>query len=55
MRDRLRAVECPMELIDQIGGWKAVGGVGTNYGHGYAPDLIREKFKLLAIQIDLKD
>lgn len=36
MRDRLRAVECPMELIDQIGGWKTVGGVGTSYGRGYS-------------------
>ena len=22
MRDRLRAVECPMDMIDQIGGWE---------------------------------
>lgn len=36
MRDRLRAVECPMELIDQIGGWKTVGGVGARYGQGFS-------------------
>jgi integrase len=35
-RDRLRAVECPMDMIDQIGGWRSVGGVGVNYGEGYS-------------------
>ena len=34
-RDRLRSVECPLELIDQIGGWSSVGTVGSNYGQGY--------------------
>ena len=34
-RDRLRAVECPMDMIDQIGGWKSVSGVGMSYGEGY--------------------
>ena len=24
MRDRLRAAECPMGMIDQIGGWRSV-------------------------------
>jgi len=38
MRDRLRSVECPIDMIDQIGGWKTVGGVGVNYGKGYAID-----------------
>ena len=27
-RDRLRAVECPIDLIDQIGGWKSVSSIG---------------------------
>jgi integrase len=35
-RDRLRAVECPMDLIDQIGGWKSVSSIGNSYGEGYA-------------------
>ena len=35
MRDRLRAVECPMDMIDQIGGWRSVVGVGNRYGEGY--------------------
>ena len=34
MRDRLRAVECPSDVIDQIGGW-ATEGVGQGCGEGY--------------------
>ena len=34
LRDRLRAVECPSDIIDQIGGW-TTNGVGHSYGHGY--------------------
>ena len=34
MRDRLRTVECPSDVIDQIGGWLAQG-VGNSYGNGY--------------------
>jgi integrase len=34
MRDRLRAVECPSEIIDQIGGW-LTHGVGNSYGKGF--------------------
>lgn len=34
MRDRLRAAECPPDIIDRIGGW-AVSGVGEAYGAGY--------------------
>jgi len=34
MRDRLRAVECPSDVIDQIGGW-LTHGVGNSYGNGY--------------------
>ena len=34
IRDRLRAVECPSDIIDQIGGWTATG-VGQSYGEGY--------------------
>ena len=34
MRDRLRAVDCPSEVIDQIGGWLS-HGVGNSYGTGY--------------------
>ena len=34
MRDRLRAVECPKEIIDQIGGWSS-SDVGESYGEGF--------------------
>jgi integrase len=34
MRDRLRAVECPVDVIDQVGGWLTYG-VGSAYGRGY--------------------
>ena len=34
MRDRLRAVQCPSDIIDQSGGWQTAG-VGQGYGRGY--------------------
>ena len=33
-RDRLRSVECPSEIIDQLGGW-SLKSVGQGYGRGY--------------------
>ena len=39
MRDRLRAVECPSEVIDQIGGW-LTHGVGNSYGNGYPEPIL---------------
>ena len=33
-RDRLRAVEAPSDMIDQLGGW-SMKTVGQNYGDGY--------------------
>jgi integrase len=41
MRDRLRAVECPMDIIDQIGGWSSINTAGGFYGHGYSINKIR--------------
>jgi len=35
LRDRLRAIQCPSEMIDQIGGWSS-GKIGESYGEGYA-------------------
>ena len=48
MRDRLRAVECPSDLIDQIGGWTR-GSVGEGYGKGYD---LKVKYKWI-IQLNI--
>ena len=45
MRDRLRAVQCPSEMIDQIGGW-TTAGVGQGYGQGFSLDSLRGYLKL---------
>ena len=46
MRDRLRAVQCPSDMIDQIGGW-ASANVGQNYGEGYdIPTLLSQFGKI---------
>ena len=34
MRDYFRAVSCPSEMIEQIGGWSS-GKVGEGYGEGF--------------------
>ena len=41
MRDRLRAVECPSDVIDQIGGW-LTQGVGASYGEGYSVGVLQK-------------
>ena len=35
MRDGLRAVNCPADMIDQIGGWRN-RSVGEGYGKKYS-------------------
>jgi integrase len=35
LRDRLRSVECPSDVVDAIGGW-ATSGIGQRYGTGYS-------------------
>ena len=39
MRDRLRAVQCPFDIVNQIGGW-STAGVGNAYGIGYGSDVL---------------
>ena len=39
MRDRLRAVQCPFDIVNQIGGW-STAGVGNAYGSGYGLDVL---------------
>ena len=46
MRDRLRAVECPTDIVDSIGGWSK-SGAGQNYGTGYPLDVLHKWLKLI--------
>ena len=41
LRDRLRAVECPCDIVDAIGGWKT-SGVGHGYGNGYPLEVLEK-------------
>ena len=41
IRDRLRAVECPKEIINQVGGWSS-SDVGEGYGVGFPLDNIEK-------------
>ena len=41
MRDRLRAVQCPSDITDQIGGW-TTDSVGQGYGSGYPISVLQE-------------
>jgi len=50
-RDRLRAVECPLELIDQIGGWSSIGTIGSKYGHGFGKGFVVKSFEKIAIGV----
>ena len=43
-RDRLRAVQCPSDMIDQIGGWTS-GKISEGYGEGYSKNDVN-KFML---------
>ena len=47
IRDRLRAVECPSDVIDQIGGWSS-GKAGEAYVAGHNSDALLR----YVIQID---
>jgi integrase len=38
LRDRLRHVECPSDIVDAIGGW-STEGVGQGYGKGYGLEI----------------
>jgi len=44
MRDRLRAVECPADIIDSIGGWSK-GSIGEGYGSGYPLEILYKWIK----------
>ena len=46
-RDRLRASGCPLELIDQIGGWSSIGTIGSKYGQGYDLNAVRDQLEAI--------
>ena len=48
-RDRLRASGCPLELIDQIGGWPSIGTIGSKYGQVYGLNAVREQIQSTSI------
>jgi integrase len=48
-RDRLRAVECPLELVDQIGGWSSISSTGSSYGMGFDLKTIKKYLRLCSI------
>ena len=41
IRDRLRAIECPSDIVDAIGGWRTAG-VGQGYGEGYSLEVLKK-------------
>lgn len=41
LTDRFRAVQCPRDIIDAIGGW-TVGSISEKYGEGYKLDVLHE-------------
>ena len=48
MRDRLRAINCPSEMIDQIGGWSS-SNIGRSYGNGYNLEIKFKQIKKIII------
>ena len=44
LRERLRAVECPSDIIDDIGGW-ITKGIGHAYGKGNTADILAKWMK----------
>ena len=47
-RDRLRSVECPSDIVDQMGGW-STSSIGQQYGHGY-PLAVKHKWLLKIVR-----
>ena len=47
-RDRLRAVDCPTEVADALGGWSAKT-VGQSYGEGHNLEALNRWMKLIEI------
>ena len=47
-RDRLRSVECPSDIVDQMGGW-STSSIGQQYGYGY-PLAVKHKWLLKIVR-----
>jgi integrase len=52
LTDRLRAVQCPRDIIDAIGGW-TVGSIGEKYGQGYTVDILHQWMSKIVIDEDM--
>ena len=48
-RDRLRAVDAPIEMIDRLGGW-SLNTVGQGYGDGYQLEQMYLTMKMLGAE-----
>ena len=48
MRDRLRAVNCPSDMIDQIGGWSS-SKIGEGYGEGFKASNIKSYIERITL------
>lgn len=47
LRDRLREVECPSDIVDQLGGWTTAGD-GQGYGKGYSLGVLQKWMQHIA-------
>ena len=52
LRDRLRAVECPSDIVDAIGGW-ATSGIGQKYGTGYSLSIKNKWMERIEVQASM--
>ncbi len=58
LRDRLRDLQCPANIIDAIGGW-TIEGIGHQYGKGHSLSVMHgwtgrlSAFRLVSSKINL--
>tara|TARA_B100001093_G_C26740529_1_gene976443 strand:+ start:803 stop:1108 length:306 start_codon:yes stop_codon:yes gene_type:complete len=48
-RGRLRAIEWPMNMIDQIDGWRSVSCIDLGYGQVYSIEQFKKWMELIAL------
>ena len=49
-RDRMRAVQCPKDITDRLGGW-SVAGVGESYGEGYPLEVLYGWIRKITLEL----